>query len=138
MAEHNKTGSLGEDIASRYLEKNGFEIVESNYSKKWGEIDIIASFQAKSIEREKLHFIEVKTVTREISSKESISRVTSDFSPEEMVHPDKVSRLKRAIQTYLADRHVPRETEWEFSVIAIFLDPETKKAVVRHTKNIVL
>ena len=55
-----------------------------------------------------------------------------------MVHSNKIARLKRAIQTYLLDRNVPRETEWEFSIIAVFLDQATKKAVVRHTKNIVL
>ena len=136
MAQHNKTGSLGEDIASKYLEQKGFEIVERNYSRKWGEIDIVA--RETLWNKETLHFVEVKTVSREILSKDDISRVTSDFSPEEMVHGDKVSRLKRAIQTYLADRCVPRETEWQFSVLAVFLDPNTKKAAVRYTKNVVL
>lgn len=136
MAKHNTTGAIGEDIAARFLENKGLDIVERNYRKKWGELDIVA--RETSWREEKLHFIEVKTVSREISSDVDISRVTSDFSPEEMIHSNKVARLKRAIQTYLIDRRVPRETVWEFSVIAVFLDPDSKKAAVRHTKNIVL
>ncbi|MEK7134145.1 MAG: YraN family protein [Patescibacteria group bacterium] len=135
MAKHNTVGSIGEDVATRYLEGKSFEIIERNYRKKWGELDIVA--RETSWNRETLHFVEVKTVSREISSTD-ISRETSDFSPEEMVHSNKIARLKRAIQTYLLDRNVPRETEWEFSIIAVFLDQATKKAVVRHTKNIVL
>lgn len=136
MAKHNTTGAIGEDIAARYLEDKGVDIVERNYRKKWGELDIVA--REMSWREEKLHFIEVKTVSREISSDADVSRVTSDFSPEEMIHSNKVARLKRAIQTYLIDRRVPRETVWEFSVVAVFLDQATKKAVIRHTKNIVL
>jgi len=136
MAQHNKTGSLGEDIAARYLEEGGLEIIERNYRKKWGELDIVA--RETSFSTEKLHFIEVKTVSREITSQDDISRVTNDFKPEEMVHSGKVERLKRAIQTYLTDRRVSREIPWEFSIIAVFIDPNTKKALVRHTKEIVL
>ena len=135
MAKHNTVGSIGEDIAAKYLENKGFEIIERNYRKKCGELDIVA--RETSWNRETLHFVEVKTVSREISSTD-ISRETSDFSPEEMVHGNKVNRLKRAMQTYLLERNVPRETEWEFSVIAVFLDLTTKKTAVRHTKNIVL
>lgn len=37
-----KTGRLGEDIACKYLFSKGFQIVECNYTKKWGGIDIVA------------------------------------------------------------------------------------------------
>ena len=41
--DHNKkTGSLGENMATMFLVKHGFEILDRNYSKKWGEIDIVA------------------------------------------------------------------------------------------------
>lgn len=136
MAKHNTTGAIGEDIAARYLENKGFDVIEQNYRKKWGELDIVA--RETLWNGEKLHFVEVKTVSREISSQHDVSYVMDDYSPEEMLHGNKVARLKRAIQTYLAERHVPRETLWKFSVIAVFLDQGTKKAAIRHTKNIVL
>ena len=113
MAKHNQIGSLGEDIACTYFERAGFEIVERNYRKKWGEIDIVARETGQK--GEILHFIEVKTVTREIG--DDISCVTLGPAPEENVHKNKVDRLKRAIQTYLAERRVSYETYWEFSIL---------------------
>ena len=50
---------IGENIAVRFLVKHNFSILERNYTKKWGEIDIIAEKSSK------LYFIEVKSVTRE-------------------------------------------------------------------------
>lgn len=49
-------GAAGEDLACRYLERNGFEILKRNKSyPKVCEIDIIAK------RKNKLHFVEVKT-----------------------------------------------------------------------------
>ena len=37
-----KLGDLGEKLAEEYLEKQGYEIVDRNYQKRSGEIDLIA------------------------------------------------------------------------------------------------
>jgi putative endonuclease len=37
-----RTGALGEEIAATFLARKGFRIIEKNYRKPWGEIDIIA------------------------------------------------------------------------------------------------
>ncbi len=42
MASTKTTGDLGEDIATEYLQNQGFTIVERNYRYKRAEIDIIA------------------------------------------------------------------------------------------------
>lgn len=42
MAEHNKTGKAGEELAVKYLRENGYEIVDCNWRFKHYEIDIIA------------------------------------------------------------------------------------------------
>ncbi len=34
-------GTWGEDIACRYLEGKGYKIIERNFRRKWGEIDIV-------------------------------------------------------------------------------------------------
>src|SRR3989344_2519447 len=57
--EKQKIGRLGEDIAVKYLENKGFLVIERNYLKKCGEIDVIAKKAGIT------HFIEVKSVTRE-------------------------------------------------------------------------
>ena len=129
---HLKIGKLGEDIACKFFKKKGFEIFERNYNKKWGEIDIIAK------KCNIIHFIEVKTVSREIIKKrDSIGSYENEdfFQPEDAVHTWKIKRLSRAIQSYLLERNVSDETEWQFDLIAVFLDVKRKRAKVRLTED---
>ncbi|MFP4363409.1 MAG: YraN family protein [Spirochaetia bacterium] len=49
-----RTGKDGEELAVEYLERNGYRIVERNYQKRGGEIDIIAKQGGDLV------FIEVK------------------------------------------------------------------------------
>ncbi len=116
-----KIGDLGEDLACKFLVKQGFEILGRNYLKKWGEIDIVVSKGGF------LHFIEVKTV----------SHVTN-HQPEENIHPWKCKRMARTIRTYLLEKKVSDETEWIVDMIAVFLNFETRKASFRMTENIIL
>ena len=118
-----KIGALGENMACRFLVKRGFRILDRNYSKKWGEIDIVA-------EKDKIfRFIEVKSI---------VSYETNRYRPEENVHYQKLKRLSRVIQTYLLDKKVSYETEWQIDVLAVFLDLDNKKAKFRFTENIII
>ena len=118
-----KIGALGENMACRFLVKRGFRILDRNYSKKWGEIDIVA-------EKDKIfRFIEVKSI---------VSYETNRYRPEENVHYQKLKRLSRVIQTYLLDKKVSYETEWQIDVLAVFLDLNNKKAKFRFTENIII
>lgn len=47
-------GNIGEDLVAEYLAKNGAEVICRNYRSRYGEIDIIATFNGF------LMFIEVK------------------------------------------------------------------------------
>ena len=126
---HNEVGKIGEETACKFLVKQGFDIIEQNYWKKWGEIDIIA--KNKGI----LHFIEVKTVSRE--NIRQVSRETvEEYRPEENVHPKKLQRLSRVIQTYLLEHSL--DDNWQFDVIAVFLDIKNREAKCRITENIIL
>lgn len=49
------TGKMGEELAARYLESNGYVILKRNYRAAGGEIDIIAK------KGDHLAFVEVKT-----------------------------------------------------------------------------
>lgn len=55
----NPTAVLGESASCRYLEKKGYKILERNFRKGYGEIDIIA------VQKNTLVFIEVKTRSSE-------------------------------------------------------------------------
>ncbi len=114
-------GNLGENIACKFLMKHGFEILNRNYRKKWGEIDIISK-------KDKIiHFVEVKSVSHE-----------TDYLPEENIHPWKRKRLSRAIQTYLLEKKISDETEWQTDSLAVFLDFKTRMARIRMVENIIL
>jgi len=124
-----KIGLLGEDIACRYLESRGFTIVERNYTKKWGEIDIIASEKSG-----KLRFVEVKSVSRE--NIDDISHETSQIRPEENMHPKKMERMARTIETYLAEKDVMGD--WQVDLVTVFINEVGKRAKVKLWENIIL
>lgn len=113
-------GEIGENISVKHLVKHYFQILDRNYRKKWGEIDIIA--EKDNI----IHFIEVKTVSCETAQ------------PEENVHSWKQKRLGRAIRTYLAEKKISEEKEWQVDVMAVFLDFKTHRAKIRITEDILL
>lgn len=125
QTEKQSVGSTGEDVACRFLAKRGFRIVERNYRKKWGEIDIIA--EKNSV----LHFVEVKTNRVDIS--ESL-----DYRPEESVRLWKKQRMSRAIRTYFAERKILDDKDFQIDVASILLDLARKKAKIKLIKNVLL
>lgn len=117
-------GDLGEKIAKEYLEKQGYAIIDQNYSKRWGEIDIIAETKEKE-----LVFIEIKT--REVGNNPSI------FLPEDSVNFFKQQKIIKTAQTFLYENKYSDDTAWRIDVIAIEIDKNTRKAKIRHLENAV-
>lgn len=127
-SEKRKFGDIGESIFVKHAVKHGFAILDRNYLKKWGEIDVVA--EKGGI----LHFIEVKSVSRETSSGEYPMFI--NYDPEENVHPWKLKRLSRAIQTYLIEKDIDEDKEWQVDIAAVFIDFKAKKAKIRITEDI--
>jgi putative endonuclease len=75
-------GNLAEERACRFLDENGFMIVERNFYSRFGEIDIIAT------KDEVLHFVEVKSG---LDFETAIQNIT----------PKKLSRLIRTGNVYM-------------------------------------
>ena len=48
-SEKQKIGEIGENVAVKFLMKHDFLILDRNYTKKWGEIDIVAEKDNKII-----------------------------------------------------------------------------------------
>ena len=175
-------GDLGEGIVCNCLKNKGFKVVDRNYWKPWGELDVIVK------KGERLYFVEVKTVTREIPDIEliesqvdkeqvflpagrqgidkehglikrflslffvekekpkeeitkDVSRETNNdrYSPMDNIHPWKLKRLFRVIQSYLSEKfRKSGEVDWQLDVVCVYLDPESKVAKVERVENIIL
>lgn len=85
MKEFNKiTGTKGEIEAQNFLKKKDYKILQTNYSCKLGEIDIIAQ------QKETIIFVEVKT------------RTSNRFGrPCEAVTPYKQNKIRTVAKYYL-------------------------------------
>lgn len=125
-----KIGELGEEVACKFLIKHGFYVLERNYTKKWGEIDVIAEKDNKR------YFIEVKSV-----SCVTLPTFSDDDlfmkRPEENMHPWKLKRLRRVVETYLINQRLG-SIDWQFDLLLVYLDLTQKKARVRKLENIIL
>ncbi|NLD48435.1 MAG: YraN family protein [Clostridiaceae bacterium] len=112
------TGSLGEEAAVQYLNKNNYKILERNFRyKKMGEIDII------SREKNYLCFIEVKT------------RSSNAYGlPREAVNYRKQENIRKLAQIYLS-RNGMYDENIRFDVIEVYIE---KKACEIEVKNIEL
>lgn len=119
--EKQNIGKLGEDIAAKYLENHNYSILERNYRKPWGEIDIVAQ------QSQELVFIEVKTQNQKF-----------EWRPEENVTRHKKHQLSRIVSTYLKEHKIPENQYWRIDVLAITLNFETKNAQIEHIQNISL
>jgi len=126
-SEKQKLGELGELITCRYLLNKGFSIIERNYTKKWGEIDIVA------IKDGVIRFFEVKSVTRENFA--LFGTKNDEHRPEDQMHPWKQKRLIRTICTYIAENEVG---EWQFDVACVYVNQNKRIARVNIIENVIL
>ena len=132
-----RIGDIGENIACEFLMKRGFEIIERNYLKKWGELDIVAR------KGRVLRFIEVKSVscvtlpTLEGNNSAKVTHGTDwPFRPEENMHPGKLRRLARTIQVYLLQKKL--DCEWQLDLVTVKMDMQSRQARVELIENIVI
>ena len=128
--EKQNIGKLGEDIAVKYLENHGYSVLERNYRKPWGEIDIVALENIKknqflALQSQELVFFEVKSQNQRF-----------EWRPEENVTRHKKHQLSRIVATYLKEHKIPENQDWRIDVLAIQLNFETKNSQIEHIQNI--
>ena len=111
MAKHNELGELGEKMAVKYLEVNGYQILETNYRFGRDEVDIIAKIEDFIV------FVEVKT--RE-----------SNFmgEPEEAVTKAKQKRIIKVANNYIIENDLDNESR--FDIFGIIINQNTE--IVKH------
>ncbi len=116
-------GDRGEKIAGDFLKSEGFRILENNYQKLIGEIDIIAE------KKKCLHFVEVKARTVESCEKYGL--------PQDAVNYGKQKKIIRTARFYLSEKKYSDDTNWQIDVIAIIIDEKKGKAKITFIDNAV-
>ena len=113
-------GDLGEEIAANYLKKLGYQILDRNYRKKCGELDIVTRFKKDIV------FAEVKS-----------QREGTKFFPAQNVTYFKQQRLIRAARSWLLENKIPPEGQWQIDVIVVKLNSDSGAPEIEHIKNAV-
>jgi len=113
-------GNIGEDVACQFLKKKGYEVIERNYRKPWGEVDVVASKGGV------VKFVEVKAVTG--SAPGDFSREMS-ANPEELIDSRKLKKIARTAELYMQERKDTRE--YQIDAVGVILDLKGRKARCR-------
>ena len=104
--EHIRLGREGEEKTSEFLKNKGFRVIERNWKRPYGEIDIVAFAPDGT-----LVFVEVKTL-----------RFTDvGFVPEDHMSREKMLKFKRAAEAY-ANGHpklIDENGGWRCDVVAL-------------------
>ena len=118
-------GGFGEMYIAKILESRGFIVLEMNYRKKCGEIDVIVK------KNEMVRFVEVKTVTREtIGQKEDHKDA---YRPEDNVHYEKLRRIARTIEVYLLEKKW--KGEWVFDCAMVYVNKDKRVLKVEYLQD---
>lgn len=115
-------GVSGEQEAEKFLVKHGYEIIDRNFSKPWGEIDIVG--RKKGV----ITFFEIKT---------SEYRGNSDFYPEMRVNKRKSESLRRVCETFLEERKMLYPNGWQIDVISVILNTDRSVNEINHIESAV-
>lgn len=111
MGGNKALGAFGEDLAAKYLEDNGYKVLERNFGSRTGEIDIIA------LDGDTVVFIEVKTRTGERFG-----------MPSEAVSFLKQKKLVKTALYYMQTRRL-LDYMSRFDVIEIVVDEENNRQI---------
>lgn len=110
-------GRHGEEIAARYLEKNGFRLLRKNYRCRLGEIDLVA------MDRDYLVFVEVR------------SKSSDEFGEgyESLLYK-KQSKLRQVAWYYLKSEG-KTGMSCRFDVVSIRFDRDGEVQRIEHIEN---
>lgn len=126
--KHN-VGQIGEKLALKFLKNKGYLEVAKNYSKKWGEIDLIVQKNGKLI------FVEVKTISK--FPKVFAGEKVDYHMPEDHVFPNKLKRIERAITSFLSEKDIDEDVDYQIDVVSVILNKDNLKPLkIDHLENV--
>lgn len=108
-------GKRGEELASAYLEKAGYKIIERNYRCVFGEIDIVAEDGAGIV------FVEVK------------SRRSSAYGPPQLAVGHRKQRKISMVALHYIEARSMQGRDARFDVVAVrFQGSETSIELIKN------
>jgi len=110
-------GRMGEEVAARHLESEGFVVLERNWRCSEGELDILAR------DGDTLVVCEVKT--------RSSTRYGSPF---EAITERKLHRLERLGMRWMRERGV-RPTRMRVDIVSVLAPPDGRR-VIEHVRGL--
>ncbi len=105
MMNKRQVGSEKEEIAAKYLEKQGLKVIERNFRNRFGEIDLIARDGRYTV------FVEVK-----------YRKTARSGHPEEAVTYSKARTISKVADHYRLYKKLPDDALFRFDVVAIEAD----------------
>lgn len=110
-------GNFGENEAEKFLRKNGYKILERNYTTKLGEIDIIAQ------KDDYICFVEVKTRSNE-----------NYGTPRDAVNYHKQKKIISVAKYYMLTKN--KDMFLRFDVIEVVVNKDkTKVEKIEHIED---
>ena len=117
MAVHNKIGEVGEALARKYLEQQGYTILEQNYRTRYAEIDLVAQRDKTCV------FVEVRT------------KIGEQFgSPEDTINKKKLWKMRKNAEVYVA--RVRQADLARIDAICVVLEQDFTQRRLTHYENI--
>jgi putative endonuclease len=114
MSTHIALGKQGEQFAADYLQRCGYTLVETNWRRRDGELDLVM-YQGKT-----LVFVEVRTRR---------SGLEAAF---ESISPRKRRILERLAFAYLEAHDL--DLDWRIDIVAVTLSP-ANQPIIEHIEN---
>ena len=125
-----QVGRCGEAIAAAYLKQKKYTVLQQNYTRPWGEIDIVAKKSSKYV------LVEVKTVSYGTLQELQEAVLRGTRHPLELIHTHKQKQLHKIIETWWVEFNQPDL----FTVLAISvrLVPNERYPSVCEVENLTL
>lgn len=113
--KNRQTGHLAENLAAAALQEKGYQLLERNFSNRFGEIDLIAKDNGILV------FVEVK------------AKKGTDFGmPEEMINSYKLKRVQNMATIYMKGKNLPCRID----VVAVILSSADELISLTHYENV--
>lgn len=106
MTDHRmQLGLTAEGLVGDVLTGQGYRILDRNWRRPWGELDVVASKDSV------IHFVEVKASRQRVDG----------FAPELRADWRKMAKVRRTARTWLTAHRYGPDTEWQLDVASVIM-----------------